>query len=144
MNRGNAPCGRRSEESKPEPRALAHHHQPGRLVAGDDPLPGLVSACAAAFGLGAVSVLRRTVAVAGSLEAGAGVGAPLRQTEGRALDLGENVHYVIRSPQLPRKPSVLAAFVARLVAVRARALARCPGRREAGRGRRPAQATRSS
>jgi two-component system sensor histidine kinase KdpD len=117
----------RAEAQRGRAEAEALAHLAGRLVADDDPLPGLVQHVRTTFGLDAVSVLRLTDDGTWLVEADAGVGAPSTPDEGtETLDLGEDTSLVIRGPRLPAESRrVLAAFVAQLaVAVRARALKR--------------------
>jgi two-component system sensor histidine kinase KdpD len=124
VNRG-ARLRAEAQRGRAEAEALAH--LAGRLVADDDPLPGLVQHVRTTFGLDAVSVLRLTDDGNWLVEADAGVGAPSTPDEGtETLDLGGDTSLVIRGPRLPAESRrVLAAFVAQLaVAVRARALKR--------------------
>jgi two-component system, OmpR family, sensor histidine kinase KdpD len=117
----------RAEAQRGRAEAEALAHLAGRLVADDDPLPGLVQHVRTTFGLDAVSVLRLTDDGRWLVEADAGAGAPSTPEEGtETLDLGEDTSLVIRGPRLPAESRrVLAAFVAQLaVAVRARALKR--------------------
>jgi two-component system, OmpR family, sensor histidine kinase KdpD len=117
----------RAEAQRGRAEAEALAHLAGRLVADDDPLPGLVEHVRTTFGLDAVSVLRDAADGGWIVEAGAGPGPPSAPDQGtETLDLGEDSSLVIRGPLLPAESRrVLSAFVAQLaVAVRARALKR--------------------